>query len=305
MSQAGARGPGSPPKPPPPAPARPAATGASPPVPPVAPKGVAAAKVAPAAPPARVGKTTMLGVQAPKGPPPPVVAAPPDADDSWDVAPTRIEERPAAAAPAPSPAAPAVAQAAAPPPAAAAPPAAPAATPVVASPVAQAATPVAAPVAAHPAPPPAAPPAPALTASDVRLIVRTLLDDALLPLQRALVEAQQRIADLERRPAAVAHAHAPAPTVIVAPTPAPPLAAVPAYTSAMAAPVRSIAPVYSQPPAPLLDVAAIERDIPLDFNNPFDGRRRRRRMAIFVVFALIAIFGGLFALLADSYTPHH
>ena len=62
---------------------------------------------------------------------------------------------------------------------------------------------------------------------------------------------------------------------------------------------------YSMPPAPLLDVAAIERDIPLDFNNPFNGARRRRRMALFVFVALLAIFGGLFALLADSYTPHH
>jgi hypothetical protein len=101
--------------------------------------------------------------------------------------------------------------------------------------------------------------------------------------------------------------------VILSPTPAPAATAPAAYTSAMAAPART-APVqhstvplqYSTaPPAPLLDVAAIERDIPLDFNNPFDGARRRRRMAWFVVVALLAIFGGLFALLADSYTPHH
>ena len=58
------------------------------------------------------------------------------------------------------------------------------------------------------------------------------------------------------------------------------------------------------PPAPLLDVKAIERDVQLDFKNPFDGARRRRRMAVFLVIALLAIFGGLFALLAESYAPH-
>ena len=35
------------------------------------------------------------------------------------------------------------------------------------------------------------------------------------------------------------------------------------------------------PPAPLLDVKAIERDVPLDFDmRGFDGRRRRRRMVV-------------------------
>jgi hypothetical protein len=138
-----------------------------------------------------------------------------------------------------------------------------------------------------------------LTASDVRLIVRTIVEDALLPLQRALVEAQQRIADLERRPATVAS------TVVLSATPSPAAAAPATYTSAMAAPVPAAIAKYSMPPAPLLDVAAIERDVPLDVNNPFDGARRRRRMAVFVVIAMLAIFGGLFALLADSYTPHH
>jgi hypothetical protein len=203
--------------------------------------------------PGRAGKSTMLGVQAPK-PGAPVTA--PTADDSWDVAPTRVEERAQHHAPlAPTPAPAAV-------------------------------TPVAPPV--------------GLNASDVRLIVRTVLEDALLPLQQALVEAQQRIADLERRPATAA------PTMVLSATPAPLAAGPTAYTSAMAAPARAAMAQYSTaPPAPLLDVAAIERDIPLDFNNPFDGARRRRRMAWFVVVALLALFGGLFALLADSYTPHH
>src|SRR5580704_12760101 len=104
MSQAGARGPASPPKPPPPVPAK----AGSPPAPPVATKGAAPPKApapapgasmvtkwhvpetpAPAAP-ARAGKSTMLGVQAPK---PGTTGTAPTAEDSWDVAPTRIEER--------------------------------------------------------------------------------------------------------------------------------------------------------------------------------------------------------------------
>jgi len=176
--------------------------------------------------PARAGKSTMLGVQAPKAAP----VAHSTADDSWDVAPTHVEERAHQTAPAATP------------------------TPLAVTPVAPAPAPM------TPAPAPAG-----LNAADVRLIVRTIVEDALLPLQRALVEAQQRIADLERRPAPTA------PTVILSAAPAPAAVAPSAYTSA----------------------------------TPFDGARRRRRMAWFVVLALLAIFGGLFALLADSYTPHH
>jgi hypothetical protein len=235
----------------------------------VAPKAAAPAvtpAAAPAAPTAaRVGKTTMLGVQAPKAP---VKSA----DDSWDVAPTRIEEKPNAPAPvAPTPSMVGVS-----------PPAPAVVTTQVTAPAA----------------------APGLNASDVRLIVRTIVEEALLPLQRALVEAQQRITELERRPPPAA------PTVVVAAAPAAVVA--PHYASAMAAPAvavapaRSLAPQFSTvPPAPLLDVKAIERDVQLDFKNPFDGARRRRRMAVFLVIALLAIFGGLFGLLADSYSPHH
>jgi hypothetical protein len=219
----------------------------------------------------------MLGVQAPK-----VASQEPEADDSWDVAPTRVGERAQPAAPlAPTPA-----------PAAVTP-----VVPPVASPAAPVTAPVAAPVAAqwaHSAPSASS----GITSADVRLIVRTIVEDALLPLQRALVEAQQRIADLERRPASAAA------TVVLSATPSPAAIAPATYTSAMAASVPAAIAKYSMPPAPLLDVAAIERDVPLDFNNPFDGARRRRRMAWSVALVLLAIFGGLFALVAQSYTPH-
>ena len=57
-------------------------------------------------------------------------------------------------------------------------------------------------------------------------------------------------------------------------------------------------------PAPLLDVAAIERDVALDPDLPrLDGRGRKRRMMTFFFSALVVFFGGLFALLAESWPP--
>jgi hypothetical protein len=155
-----------------------------------------------------------------------------------------------------------------------------------------------------------------LTAADVRLIVRSLLEDAIGPVQLALKDAQARLGALERL-AVAAQSRAPAPpavathvaTVVLAQTPAPPHAAATPYASAIAAPVRH-APNHpvamsTMPPAPLLDVAAINRDIPLDFDmRGMSGPRRRRRNIVLFMVALIVVFGGLFALLADSYRPH-
>jgi hypothetical protein len=349
MSQA--RGPGSPPKPPPPPiPSKPG----TPPAPAVGSKGVAVPRVSPAVSPARAGKTTMLGVQAPRAAmpstaggayedrdseptrveerptaPTPKVAERPRAASSPDVAPPtppvstpRMDEKPAAVrhGPPPLPSDPTPPPPVASSPVVAPPPAAPSAPAVVAPPVAVAAPIAVAPPAAVAPPIAVAPPvavpssaaqvAPvggsALTAADVRLIVRTLMEEALLPLQRAIVESQQRIAEIERRPASAV------PTVVVASAAQPqqpqqtqPLHQAP-YASAIAAPVRSVVASYADiaPPAPLLDVRAIERDVPLDFDNPFDGRRKRKVVVLMVV-ALLAVFGGLFALLAQSYASHH
>jgi hypothetical protein len=58
--------------------------------------------------------------------------------------------------------------------------------------------------------------------------------------------------------------------------------------------------------APLPDLAAIAREAPIDVDIPaFDGRRRRRRNAILFVLGVLVVFGGLFAMLALSYMPHH
>jgi hypothetical protein len=238
----------------------------------------------------------MLGVQAPKVTAP-LAPSPPSApsvssaqgpEDTWNDARTRVEER-SVDVPFPSPGPPPVV--------------------VAVTPATPAARPVAAPVASGDVA--------ALTAADVRLIVRTVVDDALLPLQRAVVESQQRIAELERRPVSATStvrvdairtpaAAAPAPYASAIAAPAPYSSAAAPYASAIAAPARTFAaPPAAAPLAPLLDVQAIERDIPIDFDNPFDGRRRRRRMGALFIVALLTIFGGLFALLAESYTPHH
>jgi hypothetical protein len=285
---------------------------------------VSAAKVQPPPVPARQGKSTILGgVQAPQ-PTPQGPQSPPTPDDSWDVSPTQVQAtgpQPVASADATAPgiaavraaavvASPAVAPVVSPaPPAVAAAPVAPVVAPAAAPPVTtmpvvtvaaapvQAATPMAAaPARGQPAP---------LTSADVRLIVRTLLEEALDPLKHALAEAQQHIAQLERRPQAapvVVAAVAPHPVVSAAqPAPSAPS---PTYASAIAAPTGSVVPRPTL--TPLLDLEAIERDVPIDMDmRSFDGGRRRRRMMWLFVFGLLVVFGGLFALLAESYTHAH
>jgi hypothetical protein len=172
-----------------------------------------------------------------------------------------------------------------------------------------------------------------LSATDLRLIMREMVDQAVAPLLL-------RVAELERRalapsvPAFNHAAQAPAPHAPVAAAPAAPVAHAPqaapvqpaaqapavapaapaqAYVSAMSAPA---APVAGQTalaprsiivaPPPLLDVAAIERDQSIDVDvRGFDGKRRRRRMVVLFVLALLVLFGGLFAMLADSYSHAH
>ena len=282
MSYAGARGPAAPPKLPAPTAAK---SAASPAAPPVAPRrGVSPPRVPPEAQ-KPAGKATMIGVSAPQAP---RIAARP-VDGFWDAAPVVLEgaSPPAVAAPvppvtspplpAPSPAAPAVV------------------TPLV-------------PTVAH-----AQGPA-VLSATDLRLIMHEMIDQALAPLV-------QRVSELERRPRAPsspgfaptsAATTAPSPHVHAAPAAAParapsaPHLAV-AYPSARAAPVAYAAPppprFITVAPAPLLDVAAIERDVPLDLDiRGFDGGRRRRRMVVLFVLGLLLVFGGLFAMLAASYS---
>lgn len=156
------------------------------------------------------------------------------------------------------------------------------------------------PIAAAAAPPAAAPAVAGLSAVDLRLIVKEMIDQAVMPLQ-------MRIAELERRPRA---ASSPAFVAAqVATAPATPQAVV--HPAAMIAPAAvSAAPAAPRSlvvaPPPLLDVKAIEREIPMDLDmKGFDGGKRKRRAVIAFVFVLLLLFGGLFAMLASSYSPQH
>ena len=60
------------------------------------------------------------------------------------------------------------------------------------------------------------------------------------------------------------------------------------------------------PRAPLLDVAAIDQDVAIDVDmRAFDGTRRRRRSVLLFAVFIIIVFGGLFAMLALSYSHAH
>jgi len=272
---------------PPKAPAPPAAakSPAVPPAAPSAPRGVSPAKASPPAPPVAAKTAVMTRPQAPV----------PAADDSWDVEP---EGEATKVAPPPSPAGPAV-------------------------------TPVMPPVVA-----PVTPAQSTISAVDLRLIVREMIDQAIAPLQMRLAELERRpmmpsspyVMQAPPAPAAVAPARpvgTPLAPAVVSP-PAPVVAAVQAaptpYASAMAAPVAQATPASAASaasaapaprslivaPPPLLDVKAIEMDRSIDVDvRGFDGGRRKRRMIFLFFFAVLVLFGGMFALLADSYTPHH
>ena len=105
------------------------------------------------------------------------------------------------------------------------------------------------------------------------------------PLDLAMRDLRCRLEEVERRPVTAA------PVVMAAPAPG---AAAPRAQPNHAA-------------ARLLDVAAIERTVtlgPADM-QAFDGRRRRLRLVLVVVFACLVVFAGLCAALAQSYTHAH
>jgi hypothetical protein len=174
-----------------------------------------------------------------------------------------------------------------------------------------------APVTAHATPVAAPPQAAAATAEDLRTIVRAAMGESLVPVQQAFREIHRRIDELERRPVAVAPA-AVAVTAPLAAAASSPAAVAPPYRPHQATlPGASIAPipvtlgslapgpVSLTPRAPILDVAAIERDASVTIDGAIDGRRRKVRLAITFVLLLLVVFGGLFAALAYSYQPHN
>ncbi len=154
------------------------------------------------------------------------------------------------------------------------------------------------------------------SSQDARPIVKAAVDEAVTPLLRMVLDLQRRIEQLEQRPAASAAAAPPAaalpkqvdpwasamarpvsapPPAMPAPAPAPPPA------PARAAVARSPWALPEGPTGPTLDVAQINRDVPLDFDMPFDGARRRKRMAIGCVMVFVLSLGGLLAILVSSY----
>jgi hypothetical protein len=139
-----------------------------------------------------------------------------------------------------------------------------------------------------PPPLPEAVAAPAAAArDDVRPFVRSMVEQALAPMDRRMREMQLRLEQLENRPV-------PAPAVVAAPAPA---AMYPRTYSN---------PQINRTAGPTLDIAAIERSVKLGPEmDQFNGRRRRVRLALAVAFACLVVFGGLFLALAESYTHTH
>jgi hypothetical protein len=134
---------------------------------------------------------------------------------------------------------------------------------------------------------------------NVDALARALVEEAMEPVRRSLREAEVRMADLERRLAAALAAPA-QPAVALLPE-----GGAVAYVPAARAPAVAPAQLRSVPPAPLLIREALAQDVPLNAADirPFDGSRRRRRMIVLFVLFLLIVFGGLFAMLAESYMP--
>jgi hypothetical protein len=158
--------------------------------------------------------------------------------------------------------------------------------------------------------------------AEAQALVRALVEQEVEPVRRALREAQQRVAELERQLVAAAQAlqaaqaaRAPAPAAAAVPAagaaPAPVLPRPPALSSPGAlGPGVAITPARGEAlslpmitsVAPAVDLAALARDAAVDVDvRGFDGGRRRRRTVLLFALFLLAVFGGLFYLLAASY----
>jgi hypothetical protein len=150
------------------------------------------------------------------------------------------------------------------------------------------------------APTPVAAPSKAKTGDGVgeKARIQSAVEEAVRPLHQSMVDMQRELEEARRiireREQATASAASPAP---------------PAAATALAEPVAAPAPrarMVSLPQAPVamapvLDVKAIEQDSSIETDFALDGRRRRRRLAVVFAVMLFVVFGGLFALLAQSY----
>jgi hypothetical protein len=190
------------------------------------------------------------------------------------------------------------------------------------------------------APAPAPAPTSASAGDDAVVIAhalaKRLVEESVGPLRRSIEELSRRIEELERRPVGgvITTRQLPAltddsaPTLIEAdprplapaaprvPPPAPALApvvhAMPAARPA--APVGETMGLVSVIPAPppkavawsvapmgpVLDIAAIERSGGDDIDSPFNGRRRKRVLAVTVILFLLLAVGGALGGLANN-----
>jgi hypothetical protein len=131
----------------------------------------------------------------------------------------------------------------------------------------------------------------------VRATVGEAVDAVLVETQRLVRQLERRVEELERRPPPAPASAPSAPTIVQAPAPA--------WVQAQAYPPAAASqPRVVQPPAPALDLRAIERSVHVEVEPALDGGRRRRRLLAVVVVFFLAVFGSLFALLAQSYAPH-
>ena len=111
--------------------------------------------------------------------------------------------------------------------------------------------------------------------------VKEAVDEAVAPLHRVIEELQARIADLERGLAQ--------PTVV-------------SVTMRPSAPPGAHGyPATIAPPAPVLDVAAIERDVHIPIDRALDGRRRQRRVVTTVALLIALTLGSFVVALVYSY----
>jgi hypothetical protein len=151
----------------------------------------------------------------------------------------------------------------------------------------------------------------AIPTEDVRAIVKLAVDAALAPVLASLRDLERRIAPIERLAAAASVAPPPLPqaqarppdraaAAIARPASPPAAVAAPAPIAASAAPVAR-SPYALPTPGPVLDLAAIDRDQSIDIDMPFDGARRRRRMAVGCGMIFVLSLGGLLAILIHSY----
>jgi hypothetical protein len=129
----------------------------------------------------------------------------------------------------------------------------------------------------------------------VQALVRTAVAEAvgavLTETKELIRQLERRIDQLEQRPVAS--------TAIVQASPS---AASSPWAQSQTSSVASYVPVAR---APVLDIGAIERSVHVEVDPALDGQRRRRRLFVVVTLFFLVVFGGLFTLLAQSYTPHH